>query len=88
MTEDPGRSVGKWGDGPVHRNRLGETVVDTFDADVVEGFADLTVGCFSEGGNIVVFSGNFTVQAEYLETVTHEGSSDPTPSTLSCTSID
>lgn len=66
----------------------GETVVDTFDADVVEGVADVIVGCFSEGGNIVVFTGNFTVQAEYLETVTHEGSSDPTPSTLSCTSID
>jgi len=66
----------------------GEAVVGTFDADVVEGSADVTVGCFSEDANIVVFTGNFTIQAEYIETTTHEASSDPTPSTLSCTSID
>jgi hypothetical protein len=65
----------------------GDNVTEMFDADVVEGAAEMTVGCFSEGGDVFVTSGSFTVSADFLGTATHGSSSDPTPSTFSCSII-
>ncbi|HJU87117.1 MAG TPA: Ig-like domain-containing protein [Gemmatimonadota bacterium] len=54
----------------------------------VEGSASMNVGCNTDGaGDIDVPFGNYTITAEYLENATHASSSDPEPSTLTCSEI-
>ena len=54
----------------------------------VEGSASMNVGCNTDGaGDIDVPFGNYIITAEYLENTTHASSSDPEPSTLTCSEI-
>ena len=61
----------------------GDNVNETFDFDVVNTSAEVSVGCFTEGEDIDVGTGNYSVLAEYLGTATFEGSA-ATPATFGC----
>ena len=51
----------------------------------VEGSASMNVGCNTDGaGDIDVPFGDYTITAEFLGTATHASSSDPEPSTFTC----
>lgn len=74
-------------EGTVRFTVTGVEFLDTFDADVVEGQAFMDVGCNTESyGDVMIPTGSFAVHADFLGTSTHGVSSEPEPSSLSCSS--
>ncbi len=63
----------------------GDNINEEF-VTAVEGSASVNVGCNTDGaGDVAVPLGTYSIEAEYLGSATHGTSSDPEPSTWTCT---
>ena len=75
-------------EGTVRFTVNGVEFTDSVEVDVAEGQAQMDVGCNTEiFGDIQVFTGEYTVHAEFLGTDAYGASSEPEPSTLSCSPV-
>jgi hypothetical protein len=75
--------------GTVEFTVSGVEFLESFEADLVEGTAFMDVACNTEGGygDVSVPIGDYTVDAAYLGSETHEGSEDGESSTLNCDEV-